>query len=199
MVVDEPRKQLANALEELVEIENGGKLAADVVEQSEGLRLAREAGVKTRIFYAGSDARSHQGEQVLVLFGEVVRLPRFNIDHTDHAVFRDERHRQLCPHPGGGANIAAFLADVIHQHCLTFLHRKAGNPFAYFYANTFRELGRMSDGEAHPQLLRLFVEQQNGKNLVIDRPPHLFGSALQQGIEVERGVDHVGHFHQEAL
>jgi len=53
--------------------------------------------------------------------------------------------------------------------------------------------------EADVQLLKRLVEQQNRENLVVDDLTDQFRHAPQRGFQVERGVDHVGHFQQQGF
>ena len=57
--------------------------------------------------------------------------------------------------------------------------------------------GGMADGEAKAEFLRLFVQQQDGENLVVDDTTNQFGNAPQEGVEIKRGVDHIGHFQKK--
>src|SRR3954462_1898902 len=57
----------------------------------------------------------------------------------------------------------------------------------------------MPDAEAEIQLLRFFIEQQNTENLVIDDFADEFRYPAQRGVEIKRGVDHVGDFQQQGI
>src|SRR5690349_21637843 len=46
----------------------------------------------------------------------------------------------------------------------------------------------MSDLEAHAQLLCALVQKKNGKDLVIDDPPHQFRDPLQKRVKIKRGI-----------
>ena len=54
----------------------------------------------------------------------------------------------------------------------------------------------MSNLEPEPQLLGALVEQQDGEDLIVDHAFHDFGNAVQEGIQVQRGVENIRHFHQ---
>src|SRR5690242_21610142 len=55
----------------------------------------------------------------------------------------------------------------------------------------------MANLKADAQLLRLLVEQQDGEYFVVNDATYQLGYALERGLEVERGIDRVGHFQQE--
>jgi len=62
LVVDEAAEELTDALEERAEIEDGGELDSDFVEDFEGLGLTGDAGVEAGVFDGLGDARSSEGE-----------------------------------------------------------------------------------------------------------------------------------------
>src|SRR5579859_128696 len=134
-----------------------------------------------------------------MLFIEVTGLARLNVNHADDAVLHDQGNGQLGAHSFEHANVPALLRSVVHQHRLALLRREASHAFTDLDADTFRRLRRMADGEAHAQLLGFFIEQHDAEDFVVNHPPHQLCRAFEQGIEVERGVDHLGHFHQEAF
>src|SRR4051795_2818690 len=57
----------------------------------------------------------------------------------------------------------------------------------------------MPYAEPKIQLLRFFIEQQNTENLVIDDFADEFRYPAQRGVEIKRGVDHVGDFQQQGI
>ncbi len=77
LVVDEAAQKLADALQERVEVEDGGQFDGDLVEDFEGLRLAGDAGVEAGVLNGLGDAGGGDGEQVKVLGAEVAGLLRF--------------------------------------------------------------------------------------------------------------------------
>ena len=89
-----------------------------------------------------------------------------------------------------------FAANVVHQHRLAQLRGLAGYAVAHLDVNPLGHIRRMSHLETDAQLLRLLVQQQDGEHLVIDDPLQHLGYALQQRVEVERGVDRIGNFQQ---
>jgi hypothetical protein len=57
----------------------------------------------------------------------------------------------------------------------------------------------VAHGEAEAKFVGALIEQQDGEDLVVDDLAHQFGHALEQGVEIERGVHHVGHLEQEGI
>ncbi len=56
LVIDEAAEELADALEERIELEDGGELDGDFIEDFESLRLAGDAGVEAGVFNGLRDA-----------------------------------------------------------------------------------------------------------------------------------------------
>jgi hypothetical protein len=86
LVVDEAAKELANAEEEGIEVEDGGEIDCDFVEDFQGLRLAGDAGVEARVLNGLGDTGGGEGEDVEVLGAEVVGLLALDVDDADEAV-----------------------------------------------------------------------------------------------------------------
>ena len=98
-----------------------------------------------------------------------------------------------------GADIALLFGDIVDQHRLPQLRGFPGDTFSYLDPHPLRNLSRISDLEAHTQFLRAFVEQENGKDFVVDDFAHQFSHAAQSGVEIERSVDYVGDLEQQWL
>src|SRR5258708_4457997 len=199
LLVDDLEQQVANTLQQLVNIQNRGKLAADLVEQRERVCLTDNPRLEARLFHAHGNARGHQRKHARVFILEVVAHRGLNVDHANDAVLVDQRDSQLGAGAGNGFNVIAVLGDIIHQDDAALFHRPSGDAFADFDAGLLRDLRRIADLKAEPQLLRAFVQQQNGKNLIVNDALDHLRYALQQGIQIERGVEHVSHFDENRL
>ncbi len=70
LVVDDALEEEANALEEIIEVEDAGELAGDLVEDGESLGLAGDAGVEAGVFDGDGHAGGHELEEALVVGGE---------------------------------------------------------------------------------------------------------------------------------
>src|SRR5581483_4150800 len=109
LVIDNAGEQVPDALKQLVEVEDGGELAADLVEQQQRFRLVGDASVKPGVLDADGDARCDDREQATMFFGEVVRLRRLNIDDPDDLVFRDHRDGQFGADGTDGVDVLRLL------------------------------------------------------------------------------------------
>src|SRR5512141_2592862 len=93
MVIDDPGNEVADALQQLVEIENRRQLAADLVEKNQRLGLLGNARVEPSVF--DGDSRSDDGQQVAMFFGKEVRRRGLDVDDADDTILDDERDGEL--------------------------------------------------------------------------------------------------------
>ena len=107
--------------------------------------------------------------------------------------------RQLGTHAGRGVDEVLLRRNVVDQHGFAPQHGSSGDSLANLNADALGHLGRMTHLEADAQLVGFLVQQQDGKDFVVDNLLQHLGYALQQGIQVERGVDRVGHFEQVGI
>ncbi len=61
------------------------------------------------------------------------------------------------------------------------------------------KFGRVSDLKAEAQFLRLFIQQQNRKNFVINNFADDFSDPAKGRVQVERCCQHVGDFEEKRL
>ncbi len=107
--VDDALEEMADALEQVVEVEDAGELAGDFVEDGEGLRLAGDAGVEAGVFDGDGHARGGEFEQALVLVGEVGGVLGLEVDDADDAVLDDERDGEFGEDVGVGVDVVLDL------------------------------------------------------------------------------------------
>ena len=134
-----------------------------------------------------------------MLVGEVPGFARLEVDYPDQAVLHDQRYGQLGAHIRHRLDVALFFGDVFDQNRLPRLGRPTRDPVSYFDPRPLGVLPRIANLKTEAQLLGAFVEQKNGKDLVVDDLAHQFGNPAQGRVQVERSVDHVGHLQQQRL
>src|SRR6516164_7127652 len=83
LIVDQSVQQFGDAFQELIEIENRGQLAGNLIQQYQGAGLAAGAGVETGVFDPHGHAGSDQRQQPFMFLGEVVWLSRLEVHHSD--------------------------------------------------------------------------------------------------------------------
>src|SRR5579863_8394461 len=132
-----------------------------------------------------------------MLFVEVVGLWRLDVNDADQSILDDQRDSQFGAHIGHGGNVTRVGGHVTHQNWFTTLGGNAGDPLADLDAETLGDLARVADLKAYAELLGLFIQQQNGKYFIINDLAHQLRHAVQSGVQIERGVDHVRHFEQK--
>ncbi len=115
LVVDEAAKELADAFEQGIEIEYGGQLDGNLIEDFEGLRLAGDTGVEAGILNRLGDARGRHGEHMEMLGTEEIRLFAFNIHDADEPILGDEGDGQLGTHVGIGGDVEVRGGNVVEQ------------------------------------------------------------------------------------
>ena len=183
-------------LQQLIDVEDRGQLAADLGQQRELARLPRNPRVEPRVLDSDGDARGEQRQQLLVFLGEGVGLGGFDVENADHLVLGDQRNGQFGMDAGRGVDEVLLRGHVVDQHGLAAQHGLAGDALADLDADALGDFGRMPHLEADAQLLRLFVEQQDGEDFVVDEALQHLGYALQQRVQVQRGIHRIGDFEQ---
>jgi hypothetical protein len=195
LVVDQAAQKLPDALEQGVEIEDGGQLHRDLVENREGLRLARDASIEPRVFDGLRNAGRGEGQQVQVFRTEVAGLLAFQIHDADKAVFGDQRDGKLGAHIGIGRDIDRRSRYVIEQNRLAGEGNLADHSLAQGETHAFGFRG-MADLEAHPEFMGAVVEKKDGEDAVVDDGADQFGGPVEQGLQVQCGIERVGKLHQ---
>src|ERR1019366_958405 len=196
LVVDDAGHQFGNSFQQLVNVENGGQFAADLGQQGQLPRLSRDPGIQPRVLDATGDTRREQRQQALVFLGERARLGGFHVNDADYLVLGDQGSGQLRSHAWRRVDEILLSRHIVDQNSLAALYSLSGNDLPNLNTDAFRYLGRMADLETDAQLLRLLVEQQNGKNFVIDDPLQHLCYALQQSVQIQSPVDRVSDFQQ---
>src|SRR5580658_6545213 len=195
LVVDQAAQQLPNALEQRAKIENRRQLNGNLVQNLKRARLARYARVEPRVLNGLRYARRRKREQVQMLGLEVAGLLALNVHHADEPVLGDQRKRQFRPHVGVGWDVVLRLGHVVQQHGLASKRHLAHDALAHGHAHAL-SLRRVADLETHAQLVGAFVEQQDGKDAVVDDRANELRGAIEQRLQVERGVESVGELEQ---
>ena len=69
------------------------------------------------------------------------------------------------------------------------LGRPAHDPLTDLDTQIAHNIIGMADAEAHPQFLRLLIQQENGEHLIIRSALHHLSNTHHQLVEIERGID----------
>src|SRR5579864_6829366 len=122
-----------------------------------------------------------------MIVGEKSSSRVLEVQHSDHFILVDQRHRQLRPRLRIPSNVSRILIDVWNQYRLAVLprithHSPAQRNFV-FELNIFLEALR----ETMLKLLPSGIEQQDAEHLIVDQPAKQFRDALQQLVQIENG------------
>ncbi len=93
-------------------------------------------------------------------------------------------------HVGIGVDVVGGLGYVVYQYGLAPLRSLSYYSVAHADAHPFR-FRRVTDLEAHAQIVGAVVEQQDGEDAVIDDSARKVGGALEQRLQIERGVERI--------
>src|SRR5215468_6681825 len=123
-----------------------------------------------------------------MFFFKVVSLRRFDVNYADHLVLSDERNCQLRADLRHRLDIFSIFSDVVYQDGASLLYGPARDPLAHLDANFFRYIRQMANLKSETQFLCALIEQQNRKDLVVDHALDDLSYAMQQRVQVQRGV-----------
>jgi len=194
--VDDALEEVADALKEVVGIEDAGDLAGDVVEDGEGLGLAGDAGVEAGVLDGDGHAGGDELEEAQVLEGEVGRGLGLEIENADNLVFDDQRDGQLGADVGVGIDVVFGLPDVFDEKGSSLEGCLAGDAAAKLDAHAL-DLRGVADLEAHAEVLSAVVDEEDGEDLVVDDGADEVGYPMHEGVEVEGCVEGVGKVVEE--
>src|SRR5215469_15432967 len=199
LVVDQAPHQFRDPAKQLVEVQNRRQFACYFIEQQQNASLLGRARIELGVFNAGSHTRGDQRQNVHMLISERARLAALDVDDPNHAILGNQRDCQLRADIGNGLNVSRIFADIVNQYGLSRLSGQSGYAFAHLDSGPIGKFRRVSRLETEPKLLSLLVEQEDGKNLVVDYLADDFGDPAQRGVEVERCGEHVGDIKQQRL
>ncbi len=195
LVVNQPPKQLSYPLEQRPQFQNRSQFHGDFIQDFQRLRLPRDACIEPRIFNRLCNPRGCYGEYSLVLGPEVPGLGALQIHDADQPVLGDQRNGKLGANVRIRAGVKLHACHIVQQDWLareSYLSYDAfsdGNPGAL-------HLRRMPDLESHAQLVGAVVQKEDGEDAVIDDGPHQLRRAVEQSLQIERGIQRVGQLHQ---
>src|ERR1700689_1214515 len=134
-----------------------------------------------------------------MLFREVAGLARLDVDDADDAILGNQRNGQLRADIGNALDVARILGNIFNQNRLPQLRCLPGDSFANLDAAALGKFRRISDLKAKTEFLRLFVEQKNGEDFVIDDLADHLGDPAHSRIQIERSREDVGDVQQQRL
>src|SRR5208283_760757 len=127
LIVDDALDEFGGAAKEFFNIEDGANLAADFREDHEGFALGALFLEKARILNGDGKATGQKRENVLLVFGEVVRLAALDIEDTNASAAEHERDSQFRADSVNGVDVAGILSDVADTNRVPGSGSGAGN------------------------------------------------------------------------
>jgi len=130
-----------------------------------------------------------------VLWAEVAGLFALDVHYADESIFGDEGNGELGANIGVDVDVIFGGFDVVEEDGLAGESDLANDSAAQGKAHAFG-LGGVADLEAHAEIFGAVVEKEDGEDAVLDDGANELGGAIEEGLQVERGVERVGHLHE---
>jgi hypothetical protein len=129
--------------------------------------------------------RRQQRQQLDVLLVERVGLGALEVEHANAAILQQQRHDQLGADAGHRGDVARILGDVRHQHHFLVQRRIADQAFADL--DGLQRPRIVAEFDRHLQLegLRVFVEQRDAEDAVVDDALDQVSEPRQQLVRIE--------------
>src|SRR5579862_6821632 len=70
---------------------------------------------------------------------------------------------------------------------------------ADLYPRLFRHFAEVADLEPETEFLSAFIQQQDGEHFIVNHPLDHLGYSMQQGVQIQSGVQHIRDFHQKGF
>lgn len=120
-----------------------------------------------------------------------VSLLALEVEHADKAVFSNKRDGEFRADIWIDVDVALDLADIVDEHGLAGLRDLSDDASANGNAHAL-SFGFVADLEAHAEFAGAVVEQEDGEDFVGDDGADELGSAIQERLKVQSGVERVG-------
>jgi len=130
-----------------------------------------------------------------MLGAEVAGLFAFDVHDANEAVLGDERDGEFGADIRIDGDVNVGGGDVVEEDGLARKGDLADNATAHGETHAFG-LGCVADLEAHAEVFAAVVEKKNGEDAVMDDGANKLGGAIEEGLQIERGVERVGHLHE---
>ncbi len=188
VVVDEPLDPLRHPLEQLAAVQDRGELAAQLVQQRQGLGLLAQVLGHPRAVDGGGQLTGDRAEQGQLGGAEDARLGGAQVEHPDHPVLDLERQRQLGAGRVGGADVAGVVAHVLDQDRLAALGGDAHQALAEAEPPVLLHLRRVAAGVGEPELSAAGIQQQHAKVVVRHVPVQRVGHGGEPVAQLARAL-----------
>src|SRR5438128_6231183 len=186
LIIDNALGQLGGAAKELLDVKDGAHFAADFVEQKQRIGLRANAFEQARVFDGHGEAAGQQGEDALLVAGEIVQVAALNIEHADAFAADHQRNSQLRAHAVNGIDVAWIFRGVADANRVAGGRSRAGDSLSQRDAQVFRQIARIADGEPVLQITSGGFDHEHAENLVIDDALDERRRAREDLVEIQR-------------
>ena len=129
LVVDDALRKFGGTAKNFFHAQGRVRFAPDFVEQQQRFSLIAFVLEEARIFDCRADAAGNKRQDVLLVFGEVVDLAALDVENTDHAPAKNERHSQFRSDSIHGVQVALVCCYIPHANGLPGSNSRADNSF----------------------------------------------------------------------
>ena len=191
LVVDHPLHHVGHAVQQLVEVEDGGRLLADLVQRGQEGRVPLGLAVEGRVLDGERQVARQHLESGAGLGVERALVRPLDVEDAHQPVAVHERDRELGPDPGRDRDVARVLGDVLDEHGLPRLGGGADDALTGTQPETPRDAGVVPD-EVRGRQRAVRLGQEDVEDAVVDEPAQQAGDRGQELVRVQDGR-HLGH------
>ena len=188
-VVDDAPRQVGDAREQLVEVEDRGELAGDLGERFERARVLALVLEEPRVLDRDRDVRAELAQHRLVGLGELAGGVAQQVERADDRPFAAQRHDELGVRAGHRLDVPRIGVHVVDEDRLPFGDRGADQALADLHPQRACDFVRIADRVRDRQLVALGIEQVDRERLELREPRDELRDLVQQLVEIEDGRD----------
>ena len=188
-VVDEAARQVRDAREELVQVEDRAELAADLGQRFQRAGVFARVLEQTRVFDRHRDVRPELAQEHLVDFGELPLRFAQKVEGADDAALATQRHDELGVRPRHRLHVSRIDMYIVDEDRLSLGNRGADEALPHLDAERPDDFVRIADRIRDRQLLAARIEQVHRKRLELGDSRDELRDLVEQLVEVEHGRD----------
>ena len=187
LVIDDALDEFGGAAEKFFDIEDGADFAADFVEKKKRFGLGTDFLEQAGVFNGDGESAGKQGEDILLIGGEVVEVTALDVEHAGTFAAQHEGNGEFGADAIDGIDVAGIDGDIADANGMSGGRGGAGNSLPDGDAKIFCEAGGIADGETVDEIVA--VDHENAEEFVVDVTLDEDGSVRENLVEIERGVD----------
>ena len=132
-----------------------------------------------------------------MLFGEVADAFALHVQHADHTILHDQRHRHLGTNLRVRRDVARIVHGVVHPNRFARLGCRTGNPFAQWNVVEIHALV-VAFAETVAQQFPLRVHQHDAEGIVVDQRANGRRDLAQQLVQIQNRTEFLRQMRQHA-